>query len=106
VLVASVLAYVEVSASVASAGRSRRIGRAGLERAYDALGALWSEIITYDVDVKLGAVAARLAKRYTLSGADSVHLATAVEAGAVLATWDRRLVLAAEAEGVTVVGYG
>lgn len=103
---ASQLAYVEVSASVAAAARNRRIGARGRVRAAALLDDLWEQMVSVDVDATIAESAAELARRHLLSGADGVHLATAVETGAVLATWDRRLFVAAEAAGVPAVGYG
>ena len=50
-------------------------------------------------------LAADLVQAHPLSGADAVHLASALTLGptALMVTWDRRLALAALAEGLAVV---
>lgn len=107
---ASRLAVPEMSAVLAAAESSGRIDprrrgvAAGEWRRY--LAAL--DVV--ELTPALGDRAANLAAAHPLSGADAVHLATALalalalrDSALVVATWDRRLASAASAEGLDVV---
>jgi predicted nucleic acid-binding protein len=100
------LARVEAAAAVAAARRARRIARAGEARAHSELESAWQGVVAIELDEALEVEAAALARAHLISGADAVHLAAAVETGAVLLTWDRRLAAAATAEGLTVIPQG
>lgn len=104
-LLASRLAVPEVSAAIAIA---RRTGRLDERSEYEArrrwarhLGSI--ELI--ELSPAVGDTAAALAAEHNLSGADAVHLASALTLGEVdpvLVTWDRRLSTAAVAAGLIV----
>ncbi len=100
------LARIEAAAAVAAARRGRRIRPAGEALAHAALTLVWRAVAPIELDEALEARAALLARAHVLSGADAVHLAAAVETGAVLLTWDRRLAAAATAEGLAVIPQG
>lgn len=100
------LARVEAASAVAAARRARRIRRVGEARAHAELDAAWQAVVAIELDDVLEARAMALAKTHTISGTDAVHLAAAVETGAILLTWDRRLAAAAGAEGLAVLPQG
>ena len=101
---ASRLATVEVPAALAAARRSGRLSSAGLRRATE----LWAErrrdLAHVDLDPGVASLGADLAMVHRLSGADAVHLASALRLGpeVVFACWDERLRLAATAEGLVL----
>ena len=103
--VSSRLAYPEVCASLAAAGRNRHLDEhslASCERQWEDLwAAMWPVEFTPSVERSAG----RLAKRHGLRGGDAVHLASALEIGAadvIMAVWDRRLHAGAVAESLSV----
>jgi uncharacterized protein len=100
------LAHVEAIAAVAASRRARRLRRAGEARAYAELEAVWQEVVARELNERLEDQAAELVREHAISGADAVHLAAAVETGAALLTWDRRLAAAATAEGLAVLPQG
>jgi predicted nucleic acid-binding protein len=108
-VVASRLSVPEVSAAIAAAERGGRIdgARARVARA-ERLRYL-AALDVVEVSADLAANAAALAVRHALSGADAVHLATALTLRhdeLVVATWDGRLATAAAAEGLSVMPSG
>ena len=100
------LARVEAASALASARRDRRIRRLGESRARQTLDTIWLEVAIRELTPELEREAAELARSYPISGADAIHLAAAVGTRAVLLTWDRRLAVAAVAEGLAVVPPG
>ncbi len=92
--VASRLAYPEVRAALASAGRNHDL----TEREIGAAEQVWDEYWTATRHVELTAAveqhAGHLARSRALRGADAIHLASALavgDPGLVMAVWDRRL---------------
>lgn len=103
---ASRLTVPEVSAAIATA---RRLGRLD-ETAARQVRRRWAHDVDavefVELQARVGADAADLAAEHELSGADAVHLASALtlrEMDLALVTWDRRLAAAAAAEGLAVV---
>ena len=96
------LATVEVPAAMAAARRSGRLSHAGLRRATE----LWAErrrdLAHVELDPGVASLGADLAMEHRLSGADAVHLASALRLGpeVIFACWDERLRAAAMAEGL------
>ena len=84
IVVASRLARIESASAVAAARRDRRIRPAGEARAHAELESLWLEIDIQELDPQLEREAAGLVRVHPISGADAVHVATAIETGAVL----------------------
>ena len=105
-IVATRLARVESAAAVTAARRDRRIRPAGEARAHAELESLWLGVAVRELTDLLEREAMGLARSHTISGGDAVHLAAAVDAGATLLTWDRRLAAAASAEGLAVIPQG
>ena len=104
--VSSRLAYPEVRAALASAGRARRIGAAGQRQAEAAWEEFWAATRAVELTDAVTMQAGELASAHALRGADAVHLASAIAVGVhdtVFAVWDDRLRAGAEAAGIRVV---
>ena len=103
--VSSRLAYPEVCAALAAAGRNHDLAEdilASCERSWEDF---WAAVRPVEFSARVEQVAGRVAKRHSLRGADAVHLASALEIDAphlVVAAWDRRLHAGAAAEGLVV----
>lgn len=103
--VSSRLAYPEVRAALAAAGRAHRL----IPDAQRQAEALWEEFWAATRAVELSEAvtdhAGELASEHPLRGADAVHLASVLAVGAdtLLAVWDQRLRAGAQASGVSVV---
>jgi len=105
-VVASRLSVPEVSAALAAAERGGRVDRARARVARNEWLRYLLALDVVEISADIADHAAGLAASHPLSGADAVHLATAMALGdgeLVLATWDRRLAAAAVAEGLSVV---
>jgi predicted nucleic acid-binding protein len=105
-VVASRLAYPEVYAALAAAGRGRRLDPAGQRQAAAAWESYWSAVRAVELTDAVAVDAGRLSARHALRGADAVHLASVLAVGVqhtMLAAWDERLRAGAEAAGVHVV---
>ena len=102
--VSSRLAYPEVRAALAAAGRARRLDNAGQARAEAAWQEYWAATWAVELTAHVSAHAGELASEHALRGADAVHLASllAVAADTLLAAWDRRLRVGARSVGVQV----
>jgi predicted nucleic acid-binding protein len=102
VAVSSRLAYPEVRAALAAAGRNQRLDSGDLDAAEQYWEAVWSMVRPIELTASVAGVAGRLARAHSLRGADAVHLASAVvvqSAGLVFAAWDGRLRDGAESIG-------
>src|SRR4051794_26573555 len=91
---ASRLAYAEVRAALAAAGRGGRLDPAGQRQAESAWQDYWSGVRMVELTDAVATRAGELAGRHALRGADAVHLASVLAIGAehaLLAAWDRRL---------------
>lgn len=103
---ASRLVVPEVSAALAAARRAGRLDRASHDAALREWHGYRSEVDVFEVTPAIASHAADIAVTHPMSGADAVHLATALaleQTAVVIATWDRRLAAAAAAEGIAVV---
>ncbi len=105
VALSSRLAYPEVCAALAAAGRNHDLTESEVLEAAAEWEVFWASMrpveLTADVERDAGALAARL----HLRGADAVHLASALALGAsglTVAVWDKRLHVGAEAVGLAV----
>jgi predicted nucleic acid-binding protein len=104
--VSSRLAYPEVRAALAAAGRDGRLSARLLAQAEELWERFWSDVAVLDLSSDVAAVAGDLAARHSLRGADAVHLASAAtiaDVDAVFVVWDQRLRAGALAEGIAVV---
>lgn len=105
-VVASRLSVPEMSAALAAAECGGRVDRARARVARKEWHRYLVALDVVELSAEIADHAAGLAVAHPLSGADAVHLATALALGdgeVVLATWDRRLAAAAAAEGLSVV---
>ncbi len=103
--VSSRLAYPEVCAALASAGRNHDLQPDALVSSQEHWDELWAAMRPVEFTARVERVAGRMARIHNLRGADAVHLASALEVGraeAVVAAWDRRLYAGAVAEGFAV----
>lgn len=103
--VSSPLAYAEVRAALAAAGRGNRLTSADQRRAEDAWEGYWAATRRVELTELVTARAGQLACEYALRGADAVHLASVLAVGAagtIFAVWDERLRSGARAAGVQV----
>ena len=101
--VASRLAYPEVRAALAAAGRDQRLDADGQRQAEAAWEEYWAATRAVELTPAVAAHAGELAGEHALRGADAVHIATALAVGvdaALFAAWDARLRSGAEAAGV------
>lgn len=105
IAVSSRLAYPEVCAALAAAGRNHDLDEEELASCRQAWEGFWMELRPVELTARVAAAAGHLAERRDLRGADAVHLASALEVGIpdlVMAVWDRRLHAGAIAERLSV----
>lgn len=103
--VSSRLAYPEVRAALAAAGRDHRLDAADQRHAEEAWEEFWAATRTVELTEKISVHAGELASAHALRGADAVHLASVLAVGAsdtFFAVWDDRLRVGAETVGVQV----
>jgi hypothetical protein len=104
-VVASRLAYAEVCAALASAGRNHDLDDDGLRSAERSWEEYWKATRPVELTAAVERHAGELARLHTLRGADAVHLASALAIGdaeLVIAVWDRRLHAGARATHLRV----
>lgn len=92
--VSSRLAYPEVRAALAAAGRNRDLEEPALASAQEAWEQFWAATRAVELTLDVERHAGRLAGSHALRGGDAVHLASALaiqDPNLVLAVWDRRL---------------
>jgi predicted nucleic acid-binding protein len=103
--VASRLAYPEVRAALAAAGRNHDLHDDEVRAAEHAWDGYWAATRPVELTAGVEQHAGGLARLYELRGADAVHLASALAIGdpdIVVAVWDRRLHAGVQAAGVGV----
>jgi predicted nucleic acid-binding protein len=99
------LAYPEVRAALAAAGRNHDLGKDDLADAEGAWEVYWAAIRPVELTRAVERRAGELAGMYSLHGAAAVHLASALAIGdgdLVVAAWDRRLHAGARAAQLAV----
>lgn len=104
-VVTSQLTYVEARAAMAAAHRSGRLTAPAHRRGVDEVDQRWEQLAAVDLDSELTADAGTLAHAHALTGADAVHLASAVALRTedlVFVSWDGRLAAGALAAGLPV----
>ncbi|MGH3823449.1 MAG: type II toxin-antitoxin system VapC family toxin [Pseudonocardiaceae bacterium] len=104
--VSSRLAYPEVRAALAAAGRAHRLTPDDQQQAEVAWEEYWASTRAVELTGAITAQAGQLAGEHALRGADAVHLASVLAIGAadtVFAVWDQRLRSGAEMAGVSMV---
>lgn len=106
VLLCSRVGYPEVRAALASAHRARRLTDDQVQQARGTWEDFWRALRLVELTERVAQRAGDLSEEHALSGADSIHLASAellASDGAVVATWDSRLHAAASALGLPVL---
>ena len=102
----SLLSRPETLSALARRFRNRELNPSQLSDARLWFREVWSQINVIPVDNPYVNLAAELVDQYPLSGADAVHLATAVslvtDSQLTFVTWDRRQAEAAAELGFTV----
>lgn len=98
------LAYPEVCAALAGAGRNHSLTPSETAAAAAEWEVFWASMRPVELSVEVERIAGMLAARHRLRGADAVHLASALALGAdvTVAVWDRRLHAGAAASGFAV----
>jgi predicted nucleic acid-binding protein len=89
---ASRLAYPEVRAALAAAGRN--LSTSDLETAEQAWEQYWAAVRPVELTAAVERHAGQLARTCALRGADAVHLASALalaDPDLIIAVWDKRL---------------
>jgi uncharacterized protein len=102
---ASRLAYPEVRAALAAAGRNHDITKNELDAAERDWDGYWAAVRPVELTTAVERRAGELARTHALRGADAVHLASALAIGdpeLIVAVWDRRLHTGAQAAGCRV----
>lgn len=105
VALSSRLAYPEVCAALAAAGRNHDLTASEVARAVADWDRFWSSIRPVELSAAVEQAAGSLAAKHQLRGADAVHLASVSALGSVdvaVAVWDKRLHTAALAMGFGV----
>lgn len=107
-VVISDLADLEVCAIISRELRAKRFSRSVADRALSDFDSLRATGERLTPDAQDFALAGRLVRDYStkLAAADALHLASAKNAGAQLATFDLRLAEAARMAGVELAGPG
>ena len=88
------LAYPEVRAALAAAGRDHDLDAGALHEAQQAWEQYWRAIRPVELTAAIATHAGALANTHALRGADAVHLASALAVGdlqLIVAVWDRSL---------------
>jgi hypothetical protein len=102
---ASRLAYPEVCAALAAAGRNHDLSHDDLDVAEQTWEQYWASVRPVELTVAVERQAGQLARTHALRGADAVHLASALalaDPDLIIAAWDRRLHAGASAAGLHV----
>jgi uncharacterized protein len=103
--VSSRLAYPEVCAALAAAGRSHVLTDADVTEALADWKQFWASMRPVELSQAVATTAGELASVHRLRGADAIHLASAsalAPAEIVVAVWDKRLHAGAVAAGMSV----
>lgn len=103
--VSSRLAYPEVRAALAAAGRDHRLDSTSRRRAETAWEQYWAATRAIELTERVTAHAGELAGQHALRGADAVHLASLLAVGTadpLFAVWDQRLRAGARSVGTPV----
>jgi predicted nucleic acid-binding protein len=102
---ASRLAYPEVCAALAAAGRNHDLSQDDLDVAEPAWERYWASVRPVELTAAVERQAGHLARTHALRGADALHLASALalaDPDLVIAVWDRRLHAGAATAGLHV----
>lgn len=103
--ISSRLAYPEVCAALAAAGRNHDLTETEASAAANEWDEFWASTRAVELTADVEQIAGALTRRQRLRGADAVHLASALALGVpelTVAVWDRRLHTSAAAVGLAV----
>lgn len=103
--ISSRLAFPEVRAALAAAGRDRRLTPEAQHAAEELWDEFWAATRVVQLTDDIATRAGELAGEFALRGADAVHLASALVLGGegvVFAAWDQRLRAGAERVGMVL----
>lgn len=103
--VSSRLAYPEVRAALAAAGRAHRFGADEQLQAQAMWEEYWAATRAVELTENIARHAGHLATAHALRGAEAVHLASVLAVGVgdtVFAVWDQRLRTAAQEAAVSL----
>lgn len=101
--VSSRVAYPEVRAALAAAGRAHRLGAEEQRQAQAMWDEYWAATRAVELTESIAHRAGHLATANALRGADAIHLASMLAIGVedtVFAVWDQRLRTAAQGAAV------
>lgn len=96
------IAYPEVRAALAAAGRSRRLSPTLRRQSEQEWERVWASIRIVELTARVAFNSGDAAALHALRGADAIHLASALAVGsdaAIFAAWDARLRSGARAAG-------
>lgn len=99
------LAYPEVRAALAAAGRNNDLTPSEIVDAVVEFDRLWAFVRPIELNAQIERASGDAAALHALRGADAVHLASAMAVSSldlVFATWDRRQQAGALASGIMV----
>ncbi len=99
------LAYPDVCAALAAAGRNHDLTESEVSAAAGEWEIFWSSMRPVELSPDVERAAGELAVLHRLRGADAVHLASAIALGSqevTVAVWDKRLHAGAAAAGLPV----
>ena len=99
------LAYPEVRAALAAAGRNHDLSKGDLAVALHTWEEYWAAVQPVELTPAVERHAGELASLHGLRGADAVHLASALAVDVeqlIMAVWDRRLHGGAAAENLSL----
>ena len=99
------LAYPEVCAALAAAGRNHDLSESDASAAAVEWATFWASMRPVELSADVEQKAGQLASRHHLRGADAVHLASALALGSTnltVAVWDKTLHAGAVAAGLAV----
>jgi uncharacterized protein len=105
VALSSRLAYPEVCAALATAGRNHDLTESEVSAAASDWEQFWASMRPVELSAAVEQAAGSLAATHQLRGADAVHLASALALGSTdltVAVWDKRLHAGATAVGLAV----
>jgi len=105
VALSSRLAYPEVCAALATAGRNHDLTESEASAATSDWELFWASMRPVELSADVEQAAGSLAATHQLRGADAVHLASALALGSTdltVAVWDKRLHAGATAVGLAV----
>ena len=99
------LAYPEVCAALAAAGRNHDLTASETSAAIREWEVFWASMRSVELSSDVEQQAGQLARHHHLSGADSIHLASALAlqtTDLMFAVWDKRLHAGALASGLAL----